>query len=370
MVRLLLAWMMAVGAACAAAPEIRGVWVARDSLGSRESIAAMTERLREANFNVIFVNVWSRGYPLWRSEVFERETGVAVDPTVGGRDVLAETIEEAKARGLAVVPWFEYGFVAGWSGNVPEGSRGPLLDKHPEWSARTSSGATAFAWAGNTQGYWLSHAHPEAQRFLLDLIAEVVERYDVPAIQFDRARYPATDCGYDEATVKLYEAEHEGASPPSNPNDAAWMKWRAERLNLFAKAIHERVRAANWRGLVTNAPIVYPFSYVNFLQDYTAWAREGSLDFVSPQIYRNTQAAFVAELENQVARLGGAARLVPGIDVTNLPDAGGLIAAIAAIREKGLPGFVVWYYEGLVRKNALGALKETVLAEAAALPWK
>jgi uncharacterized lipoprotein YddW (UPF0748 family) len=369
-VKPILCWWLvniALWAAPAPAPEIRGVWVDRAPLASRESIRRMLDDLRGANFNAVYVNVWSRGYPLWRSTVFEKHAGVPIDPVYGERDVLAEVIEDAKERGLAVIPWVEYGFVIGYSGG-----KAPLVEAHPEWLARRKNGTTDFSWAGTTRSFWIAHAHPEGQRFLLDLMDELAANYDVPAIQFDRARYPELDCGYDDATRALYAAEHDGAAPPSNERDPAWMRWRADKLNAFSSALARRLKARNWRGLVTNAPIVYNYSYVNFLQEYPAWMKAGALDFVSPQVYRSDLEGFTRELDRQIEALGGgeaSARLAPGIDVTNT-SVDTLIRSIEICRERNLAGVVIWYYGGLAQKEAWARLKETVFADPAPLPWR
>ena len=349
----------------AAAPELRGVWIDRGPLASPESISVMLDNLKNANFNAVYVDVWSRGYPLWRSAVFAKHTGVESDPVYGDRDVLAEVIAGAKTRGLAVIPWVEYGFVIGYSGG-----KAPLVEAHPEWLARRRDGSTGFSWAGTTKSYWIAHTHPEGQQFLYDLMVELATSYDLPAIQFDRARYPELDCGYDATTVALYAAEHDGKAPPAKANDAEWMRWRADKLNGFVAGLAKRLKAANWRGLVTNAPIVYNYSYVNFLQEYPAWVRAGSLDFVSPQVYRADLSAFGRELDKQLESLGGdGARLAPGIDITN-STAEGLVRSIEICREKSLAGVVIWFYGGLVDKAAFDLLKKTVFAEAAPLPWK
>ncbi len=347
--------------------EFRGVWAARDSLGSREQIAQMMRELASANFNAVFVNVWSRGYPLWPSEVFERETGRSIDPLFGGRDVIAEAIEAAKPFGLAVFPWFEYGFVGGWAGYYPgEGRRGLVFDRHPEWLARTRAGESRFS----NDFFWMAHANPDAQRFLIDLTVEVVRRYDVPGVEFDRARYPQLDCGYDPVTVELYRTEHEGAPPPENPTDPEWVAWRSAKLDQFIDRLYSEVKATDWRTLMSNAPVVYPFGYVNFAQSYPAWVKARSLDFVSPQIYRPTIAAYEQELDRQIAQAGDARPMIPGIDVTNSRSASVLGEMIEATRKRSLAGFVVWYYGGLRQIDAWAALRDGALREPARLPFR
>lgn len=355
-----------------ASVEFRGVWIARDSLGSREKIRQTLKDLASANFNAAFINCWSRGYPLWPSEVFERETGHRIDPEFAGRDVLAEAIEEAKPYGITIFPWFEYGFVGGYSDYYPgDGKRGVIFDRHPDWLAKTRSGEVRFPISGTNQAFfWMIHTHPDVQRFLIDLVVEVVRRYDVPGVEFDRARYPQLDCGYDDVTKELFAKDNDGQPPPDKTDDAAWMRWRADRLNRFLKDLYREAKAADWRGLMTNAPVVFPFSYVNFVQEYPAWVRDGSLDFVSPQVYRADLAAFERELDNQISRIGDASRLVPGIDITNSRSAENLARQIEIVRARKLPGFVVWYWGGLQAANAWEILATGVLKTRAELPFK
>lgn len=348
--------------------EVRGAWIDRSSLASREEMRATVEKLAAANFNLALVNVWSRGYPLWKSKVFEEETGMLTDPAFEGRDVLAEFVEEARRVGIAVMPWFEYGFIGGYSGYYPgSGGKGPVFERHPDWLAMTKTGETRFT-APNGFFYWMAQTRPDVQEFLLRLIEEICRNYDVVGMQFDRARYPQLDCGYDEYTGELYRREHGGASPPADHNNAEWMRWRAEKLNDFVGALYRRLKAVGRHLLVSNAPIVYPYSYVNFAQDYTAWMRMGAVDFMVPQIYRRDSAAYETELVKQLAAVNRQDILVPGIDSTN-PTVDELIKMVELSRDRKLPGVVIWYYKGMLDKGALARLRETVFQRPARLPW-
>ncbi|MCS7026115.1 MAG: family 10 glycosylhydrolase [Bryobacteraceae bacterium] len=358
-------------AAKAGPPEIRGVWAARDSLGSRDQIRTMMRNLAEANFNLVYVLVWSQGYTLWPSDVFERETGIRIDPQYAGRDILQEAIEEGRQVGLSVVPWVEYGFVGGWSARrVGPENQGPIFAAHPDWVARKKDGDFRYFLADGTYFTWMNHFHPEVQRFLLDLMAELAARYDVPAVQFDRARLPALDCGYDEFTKQLYASEHDGRLPPQNEAEASWIQWRSAKINQFVARLHRTLKDQDWRLLVTNAPGLWTFAYVNFAQDYPSWMRAGSLDFVTPQVYRRDLESYVAELDRQIRATPDPSRLVPGVDITNSNDPEVLIQMIEATRERGLPGAVIWYYQGLVRARAFDRLKQTVFSEKAKLPFR
>ncbi len=130
------------------------------------------------------------------------------------------------------------------------------------------------------------------------------------------------------------------------------------------------VKAANWLMRGRNAPIVFDYSYRLFLQDYPAWMKAGSMDFVSPQVYRADVGSFERELDKQLEHMGGeGSRMAPGVDISNT-NAETLVRSIEICRERKLAGVVIWYYGALVQKGALVKLRETVFSEPAALPWR
>ena len=84
---------------------------------------------------------------------------------------------------------------------------------------------------------WLNPLRPDVQKFMTDLIVEIVSNYDVDGIQLDdHFGYPS-EFGYDEYTVKLYQKEHQGQLPPSDPQDADWVGWRADKITAYVETL-------------------------------------------------------------------------------------------------------------------------------------
>ena len=110
---------------------------------------------------------------------------------------------------MSVIPWFEFGFMA------PADSE--LARRYPEWLTSRQDGSTIW-WEGKThQRVWLNPLRPEVQRFMTDLIVEIVSNYDIDGIQLDdHFGYPS-ELGYDDYTVSLYRNEHNGEFPPTDP---------------------------------------------------------------------------------------------------------------------------------------------------------
>ncbi|TWT48285.1 glycoside hydrolase family 10 protein [Botrimarina hoheduenensis] len=358
-IRPLLATLFLLSAAFAAAEEptpwwlaqpIRGVWVANvgsESLDSVEDAQRTVATCKAAGINTLFVVTWNRGYTLYPSEVMRREFGVTIDPRLEGRDPLAELIEAAHAEGLRVVAWFEFGFSCSYQ--KPDG--GPLLKKHPEWAALDRQGRLV-----SRNGFqWMNAFDPAVQEFLLEMLKEAVQNYDLDGVQGDD-RLPAlpNTAGYDPLTVSLYQAEHGGADPPTNAYDRDWTQWRADRLSRFVERSYSELKQLDPDLCVSWAPSVYPWSLQNYLQDWPRWLREGWGDLFCPQVYRKTPQRYAETLKpiaaSQVAP-ADRVKVAPGVlmslaDGYQLPTED-LAAMLRANREAGFEGEVFFYYDGL-----------------------
>ena len=364
---------MLVAAAALAAPcsgrgvptPVRGVWLANvgsDSLLTPEGVTEVVHRCKRVGVNTIFVVTWNRGYTLYPSAVMEREFGVAIDPKLTGRDPLRELIDAAHAEGIAVVAWFEFGFSSSY--RRPDG--GPLLRARPEWRALDPAGELV-----SRNGFqWMNGFDPAVQDFLIAMLKEVVERYDVDGVQGDD-RLPAqpNTAGYDPLTVADYRAEHAGAAPPDDPSDPDWTQWRADRLSAFVERAYRELKALDPELCVSWSPSVYPWSKQNYLQDWPRWAREGWGDLFCPQLYRSSVDAYRIELAKLREQLPAEAlsRVAPGVLIA-LADgydlsAEALRGMVAANREFGFAGEVFFYYEGLEQH---AEVFDTLYAEGAA----
>ena len=274
--------------------ELRGVWLTNvdsEVLFSEQDTQSAIANLAELNFNTLYPTVWNWGYTLYPSPVAEAVTGSALDPTEGlqNRDVLAEIIATGHKKGMAVIPWFEFGFMA------PADSE--LAKRHPEWLTQRPDGSTIW-WEGKVhQRVWLNPLHPEVQQFITDLIVEVVSNYDLDGIQMDdHFGYPS-EFGYDELTVKLYQQEHGGKSPPENRKDQEWVRWRADKITAFVEQLFHEIKKANPNAIVSVSPNPQKFSLNAFLLDWYKWERMGLIEELIVQVYRHSYDSFIRELE-------------------------------------------------------------------------
>ncbi|WP_341530997.1 glycoside hydrolase family 10 protein [Nostoc sp. UHCC 0302] len=324
--------------------EIRGVWMTSndfDTLKDRPKVKEAVSQLREMNFNTIYPVVWNSGYVMYPSAVARR---AEIQPFVlrgsDGHDILQDLITQAHRQGLLVIPWFEFGFMA------PPTSE--LVLNYPNWFTQKRDGSqTSISAAGEVM--WLNPFHPQVQQFITNLVLEVMTQYDADGIQFDDHMSLPYEFGYDKYTLALY-AQETKKNPPANPQDQAWMRWRADKITAFMVQLNQAVKARKPRAIFSVSPNYYDYAYKFQLQDWLTWLRLNILDELIVQIYRPNLQSFIANLSR--AEIQEAQQTIPtGVGImaglrNNPVPIQQIYSQVQAAKERGL-GVAFFYYESL-----------------------
>ena len=338
--------------------RIRGVWLANvDSniFDSRRNISEAMKILADAGFNFVFPVVWNQGFTLFPSSVMQKEFNndqLGINPKYQGRDPLAEVIDEAHEHNLKVIPWFEYGFASSFKSNG-----GHIIEAKPEWAAKDRTNGLL-----KKNGFeWMNALDNNVQEFMLRLILEVVDNYQIEGIQGDD-RLPAlpSEGGYDSKTKQLYKDRFGTNILPSNTQDAIWLQFRADILTRFLEQLRAEVKRKKPELLISMAPSPHPFGYKEYLQDSPTWLEKNLVDMLHPQLYRRDKLAYQALVDDAVDRLFDRQhpeRLYntsPGVLVKvgehNI-DPQSLWTCIKHNRNNGMRGEVFFFYEGLRHNN-------------------
>jgi len=325
-------------------PELRGVWLTANDmpvLRDRGRMQATVNQLADLQFNRLYAVVWNGGMAYYPSAVSEgRQLQNFTYRGLQGQDVIGELIAAGRSRGLVVVPWFEFGFMA------PPDSE--LARRHRDWlTQKRDGGLTSISAAGEV--VWLNPFRPEVQQLITDLVLEVVSQYGAEGIQFDDHMSLPREFGYDPFTVALYRKDT-GREPPANAEDPAWVKWRADRLTAFMERLTKAVRAARPGAIISISPNYYDFAYKLQLQDWRTWVQRGIADELLIQFYRSDLASYLPQLsrpEVQEARRRIPTAIAVMSGQRNRPTAMPLIRAkVQANRAQGL-GVAFFYLESL-----------------------
>lgn len=327
--------------------EIRGVWMTSNDfniLKSRKKVNDAVSLLRRMNFNTVYPVVWNSGYTKFPSRAAKRAGIPFFYRGEEGHDFLADLIYQAHRQHLLVIPWFEFGFM------VPQSSE--LALNHPEWLTQKQDGSlTTVGVAG--ENAWLNPFHPQVQKFISELVTEVVTQYNADGIQFDDHMSLPREFGYDKYTVALYQQET-GNNPPNNPENPDWVRWRADKITEFMVQLNHTVKAKNPKAIFSVSPNYYDFAYKLQLQDWLKWVREDIVDELIVQIYRNDLQSFIANISREEMRetqkkIPTAVGIMAGL--RNKPVSMQQIQSqVRASQQRGL-GVSFFYYESLWNRS-------------------
>jgi uncharacterized lipoprotein YddW (UPF0748 family) len=283
--------------------EFRAMWVAtvanidwpsRPGLSSAEQqqeirkIVATAKRLR---MNALILQVRPSADALYASalepwtEYLTGEQGRAPAPFY---DPLDTWTNEAHANGLELHAWVNP-YRARHSTAKSLATATHIINTHP---------GVAKIYGDQ---YWLDPGEPVAAQRLLDVVRDVVRRYDVDGVHVDDYFYPyPVKAGADQPDIdfpdELSWSRYLDALAPSQPKPLR-ADWRRENINRLVKEMHAAIHAEKqWvkfgiSPFGLGRPELRPDGIKGFSQydklyaDVERWLSEGWLDYLAPQLY-------------------------------------------------------------------------------------
>lgn len=373
--------------------EFRGLWVVRYSMGSRQSIERVIERAREGNLNALLVQVNGRGEAYYESRLAPRAPGVQ-----SGFDPLAFCVQRAHAARLQVHAWIN-AFTVGELGRS-QYQEEHVLTCHPEWSLVDQHEVSTLDYSSEMGrdelvSVMLDPAVEGVKQYVRKVFMEVVADYGVDGVHFDYIRYPGRNYGYGREArgafekitgcdaldlVKRPEAVCSGRAMDGidamNGKDGLgdlagkWDEFRREQVTEVVRGVYRDVKRTKPHVAVSCA--VFPNAddaYIQRMQDWRAWIREGIVDFVAPMAYTADTHEFAGQIKKAVdAPPGG--RALAGVGVYRMPEnPANCVEKIQCARELGSPGVVLFSYDSIKdRTDYWEALARGPFNQRAAVP--
>lgn len=282
----------------AAAPEVRAMWVSRfewpnaNQATCKANIDTIMTNIANNHFNTVLFQVRGQCDTLYPSP-YEPWTST-FSWTNPGWDPLAYAIQSAHSRGLEFHAYINTHTLAG---PVPPANttpqhmynlHGPGVAPAQSWMIRTSPTAPAGA---VDSYYWTSPGIPEASWWTRRAVLDVVKRYNVDGVHFDRIRCPANTYSHDP----ISEARFTGAG---NPDSLAWADFMRSQITRDLRNIYGEIQYYKPNVKVSAAPFgivkkdgtthyqgTGTQSYSEWFQDSWTWMSSHVVDFMVPQIY-------------------------------------------------------------------------------------
>jgi uncharacterized lipoprotein YddW (UPF0748 family) len=264
-------------------------WPSRPGLpvdSQKAELRALLDLARRSRLNAVVFQVRPAADALYASRLEPWSyflTGQMGRPPRPAYDPLAFAIAEAHERGLELHAWFN-----------------PYRSRHPGDSSRRAAmnhvSRRTPAWNKRYGPFgWMDPGEPGVRRRTLDVIVDVVRRYDVDGVHMDDYFYP-------------YPVRNGRGALVPFPDDRSWNAyrrkggklsrddWRRRNVDDLVKALYAAVKKEKPWVKVGISPFGiwrpgYPAAvrgfdaYDQLYADSRLWLNEGWIDYFTPQLY-------------------------------------------------------------------------------------
>lgn len=281
--------------------EMRGAWIATVANIDWPSAPGLTpdrqrmefdsilDVLKAMNFNAVFVQVRPAGDAFYHapnvpwSEYLSGSQGVAPEPFYDPMEYMIKAAHDRKMEFHAWLNPYRASF------NLDTAKLSPL---HPLRALPDKRKAEWFFRYGRR--YYFNPASPLVRQYLVNIVKDIVIRYDVDGIHFDDYFYPYKEAGETLEDYTSFTADPRGFV---NIDD-----WRRDNVNRLIQEVSGTIKKYKpflrfgigpfgvWRnkdrdpenGSDTRAGIT---CYDDLYADILLWLKNGWIDYVAPQIY-------------------------------------------------------------------------------------
>lgn len=345
--------------------ETRAVWVSTnfrldwppptfDESAQKKALIEIFNNIESKNLNTIYFQVRSNGTVLFRSS-FEPFSPFITGNIgeFGSYDPLEFAIQEAHKRGLEIHAWLNTNRVFSGSDISIKNNPFHIAQMHPDWVYEKT----------DDNSIWLNPGIPEAREYLVELINEIVQNYEVDGIQLDFIRYPQFLINDKTAFEKF-------------GNGKLIDDWRRDNITEFISKLRNRIKNTNPRIKLGVTPIgIYKSipdgrgmqGYSDVFQDSREWLKLGIIDYAVPQIYWDSRSIpkFDVLTKDWVENSFGK-NIVIGIAAYKPEVYNEIEREINIVRNAKASGLAFFRYKNIEQKRIYSFEEKTLPSE---MPW-
>ncbi len=275
--------------------EFRGTWVStvtnidwpstsnKTSEQQKQEFLEIVKQSKSMNLNALIVQVRPSADAFYNSAItpwskyLTGEQGKAPNPYY---DPLEFMINATHENNMEFHAWFNP-FRVSMDSDLTKLAKNNVAKIHPEWIVNYSG------------KLFLNPAIPEARKYVIDSVVEVVKNYDIDAVHFDDYFYPSPVKGVEFKDDAQYELYGKGFSNKAD--------WRRNNINIFIKDVGDAIKkekkyvkfgispAGVWRNNTLDATgsntKAGGTNYDELFADTRTWIKNGWIDYIMPQIY-------------------------------------------------------------------------------------
>lgn len=265
--------------------EGRYLWVVRNTLTSKKNIDRMLQFATLNRFNNILVQVRGRGDAYYKSNIVPK-SHLVKDANF---DPLSYLIPKAKEKGINVHAWINTYLL--WSSNKKPIQLNHILHTNPDWIDQNNREVLnvdieiqkKMMSNNGYEGLYLSPNHPKVNSYLLTIIRELIENYEIDGIHFDYIRYHDSGYGKNPTAIAYYRKHHGFNALSSNvlskSEISEWNDYKRKSITDLVRETRKLVDYLNPN--IELSAAVKPNLYEardRFFQEWDVWIAAGYLD--------------------------------------------------------------------------------------------
>jgi len=270
--------------------EMRGTWIAtfanidwptrtQTPAQQRSALISILDHHKATGINTIYMQVRSQCDAMYQSSI---EPWSADLNGVQGRapsplwDPMQFAIDECRKRGMEFHAWINPYRAVSSAGNLPGFAANHIAKVHPEWLLNNGTTLT------------LDPGIPAVRDYIISVITDILQRYDVDGIHFDDYFYPPGTFN-DNAS---FNADPRGFTVRAD--------WRRDNVNILIQRVYQTVKDLKpWVKFGVSPSGIYRNStnpaigtntsgsehYNAVFADSKKWLEQGWVDYIEPQVY-------------------------------------------------------------------------------------
>lgn len=276
--------------------ELRGVWIAsvmnidypsvpnQNDRFLKEEWIKLLDRHKALGINALYVQIRPSSDAFYKSDIVPWSrylTGMSGLAPLNNYDPLTFMIQTAHEKGFEFHAWLNPYRATMDNQSAATFAPNHVMNQHPEWCFKYG------------KRYILNPGLPEVRAHVNEVVAEIVQKYDVDGIHFDDYFYPYRVAGENFADGSTFQKYGVGFK-----NIEDWRRNNVDQLiytlSKTIKHIKPRVQFGIspfgvWRnsykdpeGSATQAGLT---CYDDLYADVRKWLREDWIDYATPQVY-------------------------------------------------------------------------------------
>jgi uncharacterized lipoprotein YddW (UPF0748 family) len=279
--------------------ELRGAWIStylgldwpvrsQTPTQQRAALLVNLDHHKATGLNTVYFQVRSQSDAMYPSTIEPWSYDLTGNQNVAPSplwDPLQFALEESRKRGFEFHAWINPFRAVGNTGNegiAAQYSPAHISKTHPEWMLTVGTVKI------------INPGIAAARAYVVSVIADILNRYDVDGIHFDDYFYPSGTINDNAAYT---------ADPRGFPNTTTGRAdWRRDNINLFIQEINNLIQSTKpWVKFGVSPTGIYRSStnpaigsatssgalqhYSAYFADTKRWLQEGWVDYIAPQVY-------------------------------------------------------------------------------------